>query len=84
MHVHLHVHVHVHVHVHLHVHVHVHVHVHACDSRKVCIMPRSAMLDMSVVLGRGRPVMGEVSGSPAAAREENLCRRQKNVRGRPA
>jgi hypothetical protein len=40
-------------------------------------MPRSAMLDMSVVLGRSRPVMGEVSGSPAEAREENLCRRQK-------
>ena len=50
----------------------VYVHVHACDSRNVWIIPRSAMLDMSVVLGRGSPVMGEVSGSPAATREVNL------------
>ena len=50
----------------------VYVHVHACDSRNVWIIPRSAMLDMSVVLGRGSPVMGEVSGSPAATREANL------------
>ena len=53
-------------------HVLEYVYVHACDSRKVWIIPRSARLDMSVVLGRGRPVMGEVSGSPAATREANL------------